>query len=129
MQGPAHHATRKYYDSIKYWETPVTPTNYRQWTDAWAEVTRLTTRPLSRALYAHPRGRLGLLLGPAVLWLLVFYLVALVLLLMTSLWQQDVFTAELVRKWTLLQLRRSCSRARTACGCGSTGARCCWRRS
>jgi putative spermidine/putrescine transport system permease protein len=36
-----------------------------------------------------------------VAWLLVFYLVALVLLLMTSLWQQDVFTAELVRKWTL----------------------------
>jgi putative spermidine/putrescine transport system permease protein len=35
------------------------------------------------------------------MWLLVFYLVALVLLLMTSLWQQDVFTAELVRKWTL----------------------------
>ena len=61
----------------------------------------LTTRTLSRALYAHPRGRLGLLLGPAVVWLLVFYLVALVLLLMTSLWQQDVFTAELVRKWTL----------------------------
>ena len=35
------------------------------------------------------------------LWLLVFYLVALALLLMTSLWQQDVFTAEIVRKWTL----------------------------
>jgi putative spermidine/putrescine transport system permease protein len=35
-----------------------------------------------------------------VFWLLVFYLVALVLLFMTSLWQQDVFTAELVRKWT-----------------------------
>jgi putative spermidine/putrescine transport system permease protein len=58
------------------------------------------TKRLSRALYAHPRGRLGLLLGPAVAWLLVFYLVALVLLLMTSLWQQDVFTAELQRKWT-----------------------------
>src|ERR1700709_1742877 len=55
---------------------------------------------ISRALYAHPRGRLGLLLGPAVFWLLVFYVVALVLLLLTSLWQQDVFTAELVRKWT-----------------------------
>jgi putative spermidine/putrescine transport system permease protein len=41
------------------------------------------------------------LLGPAVFWLLVFYLVALVLLLMTSFWSQDVFTAELVRKWTL----------------------------
>ena len=34
-------------------------------------------------------------------WLLVFYLVALALLLMTSFWQQDVFTAELVRNWTL----------------------------
>ena len=34
------------------------------------------------------------------LWLLVFYLVALVLLLMTSLWQQDVFTAEMVHTWT-----------------------------
>jgi len=62
---------------------------------------RLTTRSLSRALYAHPRGRLGLLLGPAVLWLLVFYVVALVILLLTSLWQQDVFTADIVRKWTL----------------------------
>ena len=55
---------------------------------------------LSRALYAHPRGRLGLLLGPAVLWLLVFYIVALILLLLTSLWQQDVFTAKLVHTWT-----------------------------
>jgi putative spermidine/putrescine transport system permease protein len=56
---------------------------------------------VSRFLYAHPGGRLGLLLGPAVLWLLVFYLVALFLLLLTSLWQQDVFTSELVHKWTL----------------------------
>jgi putative spermidine/putrescine transport system permease protein len=62
---------------------------------------RLIGRALSRTLYAHPRGRLGLLLGPAVCWLLVFYLVALTLLLLTSLWQQDVFTAEIVRKWTL----------------------------
>jgi putative spermidine/putrescine transport system permease protein len=62
---------------------------------------RLIGRSASRALYAHPRGRLGLLLGPAVLWLLVFYLIALVLLFMTSLWQQDVFTAEIQRKWTL----------------------------
>ena len=55
----------------------------------------------TRFLYAHPGGRLGLLLGPAVLWLLVFYLVALVLLLLTSLWQQDVFTSELTHNWTL----------------------------
>jgi putative spermidine/putrescine transport system permease protein len=61
---------------------------------------RLTSRTASRVLYAHPRGRLGLLLGPAVTWLLVFYIVALFLLLLTSLWQQDVFTAKLVHKWT-----------------------------
>jgi ABC-type spermidine/putrescine transport system permease subunit I len=35
-----------------------------------------------------------------VVWLLVFYLVALFLLMLTSLWQQDVFTAELVHKWS-----------------------------
>jgi putative spermidine/putrescine transport system permease protein len=61
---------------------------------------RLTSRTASRVLYAHPRGRLGLLLGPAVAWLLVFYIVALFLLLLTSLWQQDVFTAKLVHTWT-----------------------------
>jgi len=33
-----HITDTKYYDSIKYWETPVSPTNYNQWTDAWAEV-------------------------------------------------------------------------------------------
>jgi len=38
---------------------------------------------LSRFLYAHPGGRLGLLLGPAALWLLVFYLIALLLLVLT----------------------------------------------
>jgi putative spermidine/putrescine transport system permease protein len=58
-------------------------------------------RRAARFLYAHPAGRLGLTLGPAVLWLLVFYLVALTLLLLTSLWQQDVFTAKLQHNWTL----------------------------
>jgi putative spermidine/putrescine transport system permease protein len=58
-------------------------------------------RRAARFLYAHPGGRLGLTLGPAVLWLLVFYLVALTILLLTSFWQQDVFTAELQHKWTL----------------------------
>ena len=33
-----HIRDTKYYDTIKYWETPIAPTNYRQWTDAWAEV-------------------------------------------------------------------------------------------
>ena len=33
-----HITDSKYYDTIKYWETPTAPTNYRQWTDAWAQV-------------------------------------------------------------------------------------------
>src|SRR3954462_901400 len=33
-----HIRDAKYYSTIKYWETPVAPTNYRQWSDAWAEV-------------------------------------------------------------------------------------------
>jgi putative spermidine/putrescine transport system substrate-binding protein len=41
--GPArckalHITDTKYYDTIKYWETPTAPTNYRQWTDTWAQV-------------------------------------------------------------------------------------------
>jgi hypothetical protein len=41
--GPAqckalHVRDQKYYNTIKYWETPIAPTNYRQWSDAWAEV-------------------------------------------------------------------------------------------
>jgi putative spermidine/putrescine transport system permease protein len=56
---------------------------------------------ISRFLYRHPRGRLGLLLGPGVFWLLVFYLTALGLLMLTSFWQQDPFTADLVHKFTL----------------------------
>jgi putative spermidine/putrescine transport system permease protein len=35
-----------------------------------------------------------------VLWLLVFYLAALALLMITSLWQQDPFTAKIVHEWT-----------------------------
>jgi putative spermidine/putrescine transport system substrate-binding protein len=33
-----HVRDTKFYDTIKYWETPVAPTNYRQWTDTWNEV-------------------------------------------------------------------------------------------
>jgi putative spermidine/putrescine transport system permease protein len=68
---------------------------------AGARLSLSASRRLSRVLYAHPRGRLGLLLGPAVAWLLVFYVVALAILLLTSLWRQDVFTAEIVRQWNL----------------------------
>ncbi|HEY8866404.1 MAG TPA: ABC transporter substrate-binding protein [Solirubrobacteraceae bacterium] len=33
-----HIRDTKYYDTIKYWQTPTKPTNYRQWTDVWGEV-------------------------------------------------------------------------------------------
>src|SRR3954470_877889 len=33
-----HIRDQNYYRTIKYWETPISPTNYRQWSDAWAEV-------------------------------------------------------------------------------------------
>jgi putative spermidine/putrescine transport system substrate-binding protein len=33
-----HVRDTNYYDSIKYWSTPVEPTNYKQWSDAWAQV-------------------------------------------------------------------------------------------
>jgi putative spermidine/putrescine transport system substrate-binding protein len=33
-----HINDQRYYNTIKYWETPIAPTNYRQWSDAWAEV-------------------------------------------------------------------------------------------
>jgi putative spermidine/putrescine transport system substrate-binding protein len=33
-----HIRDQTYYDTIKYWETPIAPTDYRQWSDAWAEV-------------------------------------------------------------------------------------------
>jgi putative spermidine/putrescine transport system substrate-binding protein len=33
-----HIRDQRYYNTIKYWETPISPTNYRQWSDAWAQV-------------------------------------------------------------------------------------------
>lgn len=33
-----HIRDKNYYESIKYWTTPVAPTNYKQWSDAWAQV-------------------------------------------------------------------------------------------
>jgi putative spermidine/putrescine transport system substrate-binding protein len=34
-----HIRDTNYYDTIKFWATPIEPTNYSEWTDAWAEVT------------------------------------------------------------------------------------------
>ncbi|WP_310527902.1 ABC transporter permease [Nocardioides sp.] len=52
-------------------------------------------------LHRHPRLRLGLLLGPPMLWLGVAYLGALTALFITSLWTVDGFTGNIQRSWTL----------------------------
>ena len=52
-------------------------------------------------LHRHPRLRLGLLLGPPMLWLGVLYLGSLAALFITSLWSVDPFGGNIERIWTL----------------------------
>lgn len=56
---------------------------------------------MSETLHRHPRVRLGLLLGPPMLWLGVAYLGALAALFLTSLWSVNEFTGAVERTWTL----------------------------
>src|SRR3954451_2656305 len=56
-------------------------------------------------LHRHPRLRLGLLLGPPMLWLGVGYLVALGALFITALWTANGFTGNIERTWTLDNFR------------------------
>jgi putative spermidine/putrescine transport system permease protein len=60
---------------------------------------------LPHLLHRRPGLRLGLLLGPPVLWLGVAYLGALAALFITSLWGQNTFTGEIERTWTLENFR------------------------
>jgi putative spermidine/putrescine transport system permease protein len=55
----------------------------------------------SGVLHRHPRLRLGLLLGPPMLWLGVAYLTALGALLITSFWTTNTFTTEIEQVWNL----------------------------
>lgn len=52
-------------------------------------------------LSGHPRARLALLLTAPLFWLVLVYIVALVLLLVTAFWTVDSFTGEIVTDWTL----------------------------
>ena len=52
-------------------------------------------------LHRHPRLRLGLLLGPPMLWLGVLYLGSLAALFITSLWTVDSFGGNIQRVWNL----------------------------
>lgn len=55
----------------------------------------------SGVLHHHPRLRLGLLLGPPMLWLGVLYLGSLAALFITSLWSVDAFGGNIERIWNL----------------------------
>jgi putative spermidine/putrescine transport system permease protein len=59
------------------------------------------SRRVSSFLTTHPRTRLALLLTAPLFWLVVVYIVALALLLVTAFWRVDPFTNEIVIDWTL----------------------------
>jgi putative spermidine/putrescine transport system permease protein len=56
---------------------------------------------LGATLHRHPKTRLTLTLLPPLGWLLVFYLGALVLLLINAFWTVDSLTAQIVKDWSL----------------------------
>jgi putative spermidine/putrescine transport system permease protein len=62
-------------------------------------------RSLSRFLHHRPRTRLFALLGAPAAWLLILYIGALAALLVTSVWTTDPFTSEIVKDFTLDNLR------------------------
>ncbi|WP_448006640.1 ABC transporter permease [Agromyces bauzanensis] len=55
----------------------------------------------SAFLATHPRARLAFLLTAPLFWLVVVYIVALALLLVTAFWSVDSFTGEITTEWTL----------------------------
>src|SRR3954452_13426648 len=61
----------------------------------------LDTDQWMSTLDRHPKARLGLLLGPPLLWLGVAYLGALAALFVTALWTANGFTGDIERTWTL----------------------------
>jgi putative spermidine/putrescine transport system permease protein len=70
-------------------------------TSASEPLRRTPLRRLSAALYRRPRVVLATLLAPPVLWLVVIYLGALVLLLISSLWRLDPATTAIIREPSL----------------------------
>ena len=55
---------------------------------------------LGATLHRHPRTRLALTLLPPLGWLAVFYLGALVLLLVNAFWTVDSLTAQIIKDWS-----------------------------
>ena len=63
-------------------------------------------RRLSTFFYRHPRIRLAALLALPVGWLVVVYFGSLFVLLLSSVWDTDPFTREVVHEFTLDNFRR-----------------------
>ncbi|WP_336659774.1 ABC transporter permease [Leucobacter sp. USHLN153] len=59
------------------------------------------TKPVSTALYRHPRGRLAALLSLPMTWLIGVYILSLALLLLTAFWTTDPFTSRVKPGFTL----------------------------
>ena len=59
------------------------------------------TKPVSTALYRHPRARLASLLALPMTWLVGVYILSLALLLMTAFWTTDPFTSRVKPGFTL----------------------------
>jgi putative spermidine/putrescine transport system permease protein len=62
-------------------------------------------RRLSTFFYRHPRLGLAALLSLPVAWMVIVYLGSLVVLLLSAFWDTDPFTAEVVREFTLDNVR------------------------
>ncbi len=62
---------------------------------------RTVARRASAFLTDHPRTRLALLLTAPLTWLVLVYVVALALLLVTAFWKVDSFTGQIRVDWTL----------------------------
>ncbi len=56
----------------------------------------------SAFLFRHRAARLGLTLGAPILWFVVVYVGALVVLFVSAFWRLDTFTGEIVRSWSLV---------------------------
>jgi putative spermidine/putrescine transport system permease protein len=61
---------------------------------------RSFARRVSGTLHRHPRLRLAALLAVPTVWLVVAYLGALAILLLSSFWTTDTFTGDVVKSWT-----------------------------
>ena len=59
------------------------------------------SKPISTALYRHPRGRLASLLTLPMVWLVGVYILSLALLLVTAFWTTDPFTSRVKPGFTL----------------------------